>query len=94
MFQLIARHLLHTLNIIVVESFTTPHHYCPMSVQPLPALTVTILKRERYYGRRFTCKRELVQMIETYIHYYNTRRVQRNLGVLTPMEKHELALAA
>jgi len=25
----------------VVESFTTPHHYCPMSVQPLPALTVT-----------------------------------------------------
>ena len=45
-----------------------------------------ILKRERYYGRRFTCKRELVQMIETYIHYYNTRRVQRKLGVLTPME--------
>ena len=42
MFQLIARHLLHTLNIIVVESFTTPHHYCPMSVQPLPALTVTL----------------------------------------------------
>jgi len=41
MFQLIARHLLHTLNIIVVESFTTPHYYCPMSVQPLPALTVT-----------------------------------------------------
>ena len=41
MFQLIARHLLHTLNIIVVESFTTPHHYCPMSVQPLPAFTVT-----------------------------------------------------
>lgn len=28
------------------------------------------------------------------IHYYNTRRVQRNLGVLTPMEKHELCLAA
>ena len=53
-----------------------------------------ILKQERYYGRRFTSKRELVQMIETYIHYYNTRRVQRNLGVLTPMEKHELALAA
>ena len=31
-----------------------------------------ILKQERYYGRRFTSKRELVQMIETYIHYYNT----------------------
>ena len=53
-----------------------------------------ILKQERYYGRRFTSKRELVQMIETYIHYYNTRRVQRKLGVLTPMEKHELGLAA
>ena len=53
-----------------------------------------ILKRERYYGRRFTSKRELTQMIQHYIHYYNTRRVQRNLGILTPMEKHELYLAA
>ena len=53
-----------------------------------------ILKRERYYGRRFTSKKELVRMIENYIHYYNTRRVQRNLGILTPMEKHELCLAA
>lgn len=41
MFQLIARHLLHTLNVIVVESFTTPHHYCPICVQPLSVLTVT-----------------------------------------------------
>lgn len=53
-----------------------------------------ILKRERYYGRRFTSKQELMQMIERYIDYYNTRRVQRNLGVLTPMEKHVLCLAA
>ncbi len=53
-----------------------------------------ILKRERYYGRRFTSKQELFRMIESYIHYYNTRRVQRNLGVLTPMEKHKLYLAA
>lgn len=53
-----------------------------------------ILKRERYYGRRFTGKQELIQMIHNYIHYYNTRRVQRNLGVLTPMEKHSLYLAA
>ena len=28
-----------------------------------------ILKRERYYGRRFTSKRELIQTIENYIHY-------------------------
>ena len=47
-----------------------------------------ILKRERYYGRRFTSREQLVQMIENYITYYNNRRVQRNLGVLTPMEKH------
>ena len=47
-----------------------------------------ILKRERYYGRRFTSREELVSMIENYITYYNNRRVQRNLGVLTPMEKH------
>ena len=53
-----------------------------------------ILKRERYYGRRFTCREELVSMIENYIIYYNNRRVQRNLGVLTPMEKHENYLMA
>ena len=27
-------------------------------------------------------------MIENYIEYYNTKRLQRKLGVLTPMEKH------
>ena len=53
-----------------------------------------ILKRERYYGRRFTSKQELIAMIRGYISYYNLRRVQRNLGILTPMEKHNLLLAA
>ena len=53
-----------------------------------------ILKRERYYGRRFISKQELVQIIASYISYYSTRRMQRNLGVLTPMEKHQLCLAA
>ena len=53
-----------------------------------------ILKRERYYGRRFTSKKELVVMIENYIRYYNSRRVQRNLGILTPMEKYAQYLAA
>jgi transposase InsO family protein len=53
-----------------------------------------ILKRERYYGRRFTNKQELVRMITGYISYYNNHRVQRNLGVLTPMEKHYLSLVA
>ena len=53
-----------------------------------------ILKRERYYGKRFTDKGSLVAMIEEYIDYYNNRRLQRNLGVLTPMEKHSLYSAA
>ena len=53
-----------------------------------------ILKRERYYGRRFTDKQELVNMIRSYIGYYNSRRVQRNLGILTPMEKHLQYIAA
>ena len=48
-----------------------------------------ILKRERYYGKRFTSRDSLVKMIEDYILYYNTKRLQRNLGILTPMEKHE-----
>ena len=53
-----------------------------------------ILKRERYYGRRFTDRESLVRMIENYIVYYNHQRLQRNLGVLTPMQKHELCTAA
>ena len=53
-----------------------------------------ILKRERYYGRRFTSREELVHMIRSYISYYNNRRVQRNLGILTPMEKHQQCLLA
>lgn len=48
-----------------------------------------ILKRERYYGKRFSSRNNLITMIENYIDYYNSKRLQRNLGVLTPMEKHE-----
>ena len=53
-----------------------------------------ILKRERYYGKRFTDRASLVAMIEDFIQYYNTERLQRNLGVFTPMEKHERYFAA
>ena len=53
-----------------------------------------ILKRERYYRKRFTNKTELIQMIEEYIDYYNNKRLQRNLGVLTPFEKHQSYLSA
>lgn len=53
-----------------------------------------ILKRERYYGKRFTDREILVKMIEEYIDYYNNKRLQRNPGILTPIEKHEICLQA
>ena len=52
-----------------------------------------IMKREMYYGKKFRTKKELVQAIEEYIDYYINRRVQRKLGVLTPMEYHEKMVA-
>ena len=48
-----------------------------------------ILKREMYYGRRFTSRKDLVSAIENYIAYYNTGRIQRNLNVMTPSEYHK-----
>ncbi|MCI9655328.1 MAG: IS3 family transposase [Lawsonibacter sp.] len=45
-----------------------------------------ILKRERYYGRKFTSREQLDRMIREYIAYYNFSRLQRRLGVHTPME--------
>ncbi|WZL74961.1 IS3 family transposase [Clostridiaceae bacterium 35-E11] len=53
-----------------------------------------ILKRERYYDKRFTSRKSVVEMIKKYIEYYNNKRLQRNLGVLTPMKKHQLYLQA
>jgi len=48
-----------------------------------------ILKRETYYGKRFTEKATLVKTIEDYITYYNTERIQRKLRLMTPVEYHE-----
>lgn len=53
-----------------------------------------ILKRERYYGKKFTNKEDLVGMIKEYMTYYNNKRLQRKLGVLTPFEKHQAYLQA
>ncbi len=53
-----------------------------------------ILKRESYYGKRFTSRDSLFTMIEEYIYYYNHNRLQRKLGVVTPMKKHEIYLNA
>lgn len=48
-----------------------------------------ILKHEHYYEKRFTSRQPVIEIIENYIEYYNKQRLQRNLGVLTPIEKHE-----
>lgn len=44
----------------------------------------------RYYGKHFTDKEILVKIIEDYIDYYNKKRLQKNLGILTPMKKHKI----
>ncbi|WP_327796049.1 IS3 family transposase [Tetragenococcus koreensis] len=48
-----------------------------------------MLKREKYYRRHFQKCQELTDMIAEYIDYYNHRRFQRRLNVLTPMAYHE-----
>jgi transposase InsO family protein len=48
-----------------------------------------ILKREEYYGRKFTSREELTGIIDRYIKYYNNDRLQRGLHLMTPAEFHE-----
>lgn len=48
-----------------------------------------ILKSEMYYLKKFTFKAELVEAIEAYIAYYNTKRYQFRLHCMTPMEYHK-----
>lgn len=51
-----------------------------------------VMKRKMYYTRKFRTKEDLIQAIEKYLDYYTTKRVQRNLGVLTPSEYHKMKL--
>ena len=51
-----------------------------------------LMKREMYYGKKYKTKEELMLAIEKYIDYYTNKRVQRNLGLLTPLEFHEQKL--
>ncbi|MGN0465958.1 MAG: IS3 family transposase [Lachnospiraceae bacterium] len=51
-----------------------------------------LMKHEMDYGKKYKTKEELIFAIEKYIDYYTNKRVQRNLGVLTPMEFHEQKL--
>ena len=50
-----------------------------------------ILKSEMYYLRKFTNEQDLIDAIEQYIHFYNTRRYQKRLRCMTPMEFHAAA---
>ena len=49
-----------------------------------------IMKREMYYGHKFRTKEDLLLAIEEYMTYYTTKRVQRKLNVMTPIEYHEM----
>lgn len=53
-----------------------------------------ILKREMYYKKKFHSREELVSAIVEYIDYYRNDRPQRGLGILTPMEYHDMLMAA
>jgi transposase InsO family protein len=53
-----------------------------------------ILKREMYYGNRFERKQELMEAITNYLDYYNNRRLQRKLKVMTPMAYHNQYILA
>lgn len=50
-----------------------------------------ILKRECYYRKKFESRKQLVRTINSYIYYYNNKRIQRGLGLQTP---EEFAVAA
>ena len=43
-----------------------------------------MLKRERYYTRKFTSRKAVVNMINGYIYFYNNKRIQRKLHLFSP----------
>lgn len=53
-----------------------------------------IIKREMYYGKKYSKKEELLKNIHEYIDYDINRRVQRKLDILTPMEYHNRLIRA
>lgn len=44
------------------------------------------MKREIYYGRKFTIRKELYEAIDKYIKFYNEKRYQIKLKGLPPIE--------
>ena len=52
------------------------------------------LKSEMYYLRKFSTFEELEQAIDEYIKFYNTKRLQKKLKVMAPIEYRSHTLAA
>ena len=53
-----------------------------------------LLKSEMYHGQCFQDADELIEKIEEYIEYYNTKRIKAKLKGLTPVEYRNQALQA
>lgn len=53
-----------------------------------------ILKSEMYYLRKFNTYADLEQAIDQYIEFYNTRRLQKKLKGMTPLEYRSHTLVA
>ena len=52
------------------------------------------LKSEMYYLRKFSTFEELEQAIDEYIKFYNTKRLQKKLKGMTPIEYRSHTLTA
>lgn len=53
-----------------------------------------LLKTEMYHGYHFQDVDELIDKIDEYIEYYNTKRIKVKLKGLTPIEYQNQALQA
>ena len=53
-----------------------------------------IIKSEMYYLQKFNTYEELKVAIDEYINFYNTKRLQKNLKGLTPIEYRNQTLVA
>ncbi|WP_407308155.1 transposase [Desulfosporosinus sp. SB140] len=50
-----------------------------------------ILKCEKYYIHKYHTFKDLSQAIDDYIYFYNTKRLQKRINGLSPMEFRALA---
>lgn len=53
-----------------------------------------LMKQEMYYGKVYYSYEELKEAIETYMEYYNKRRIKEKLGWMSPVEYRLTNLAA